>query len=400
MTAKNIALFVDGTWNAPTPFEDTNVRKLFEWSLVPDTPSDPQQVCCYLPGVGEDMAHMSASVNTTARTRPRLDIGRPLRRVLDRVWNAGAGGVGGWGTARRIQEAYRFLCEEYQRGDRIFIFGFSRGAFAARSLAGFVSRVGVLLAHRIDEVGEAYRLYELAPDASQPWLAEHMRRLELRMIQTLEDEDALPIHFMGVWDTVGALGLPRRLSIFSAPFTEHHQVDVPPNVFSARHAMALHELRPDFDLMLWSNTSMHPDLLQVWFPGDHSDVGGGHGQSRAGYADTALHWMAQEASSKGLRLNNHVPQLNRRELHQQSLWFLINSPLIRPEIRELSRFTGPNWDHASYCHCSVENHLSDYTGQGYKFLNAGLNSALTSVDLLAGELMTKAQTRNLVVGLC
>jgi uncharacterized protein (DUF2235 family) len=102
---KNIALFIDGTWNAPNPFENTNVHKLYELSLMPQTGS-ASQVCCYLPGVGEDMAHMKASVNSSARLQLSLNI-NPLRRLIRRGWNAGAGGVAGWGTSQRIQEAYK-----------------------------------------------------------------------------------------------------------------------------------------------------------------------------------------------------------------------------------------------------------------------------------------------------
>ena len=397
---RQIALFIDGTWNAPWRGEDTNVRQLFEWSLVPDAPGAPKQVCGYLPGVGEDMADAQIWVNALPPPASLTSTLRPpgwLRRLVKRAWNAGAGGVGGWGTAMRIQAAYAFLCSYYRPGDRVHVFGFSRGAFAARSLAGFVSRIGVLLANRIDQVPEAYRLYELAPDRGQAWLAEHMRRLELRVIEGTDDDASLPIHFLGVWDTVGALGLPRRLSVFSAPFTEHHQVDVPPNVFAARHAMALHELRPDFDLMLWSNPARHPDLVQAWFPGDHADVGGGHAPRESGYADEALNWMAVQARQHGLRLGPQAPPRRSRRLHQQWGWFLINSPTQRPATRELARYTGPAWDHACHCHVSVDRHLQDGAGARYRYPHAGLRRALGDADATALALWHKAVARGLVV---
>jgi hypothetical protein len=138
-------------------------------------------------------------------------------------------------------------------------------------------------------------------------------------------------------------------------------------------------------------------LLQVWFPGDHADVGGGHHEREAGYADTALDWMTQEAVSNGLQLNSKVYLHFTRKLHQQSMWFIINTPLIRPEIRELARFYGPEWNHASYCHSSVDAHLNDYKIRGYKFFHKGLNSALNSVDYIAMDLMAKAKKRKLIV---
>ncbi|WP_425258168.1 DUF2235 domain-containing protein [Rubrivivax sp. RP6-9] len=393
MATKNIVLCIDGTWNAPMPLEDTNVLKLYEWSLVPNDGAGPQQVCCYLPGVGEDMRHVKATVNSRVVHR-QTSAGRVADWFRQKA-NALTGGVSGRGTAERIKVAYQFLCENYVRGDRIYIFGFSRGAFAARSLAGFVALVGVLLANRLDDLPEAYRLYELARDEHQSWLKAHMQRLDMRTIESQEEDSALPIHFLGVWDTVGALGLPRRLGKFTAKYTEYHQVDVPPNVFIARHAMALHELRPDFDLMLWSDLARHPNLRQVWFPGDHADIGGGHWANESGYADEALHWMAGEAAGNGLRLNDKVPPRNSKELHQQWLWFILTNPTIRPEIRELPQVPGNAWHHATYCHPSLLWHLHHYGKSGYRFLNAGLNLKLKTVDGLATQLLVRAKLHNL-----
>ena len=114
----------------------------------------------------------------------------------------------------KIKDAYRFLCENYQPGDHIYLFGFSRGAFAARSLAAFVDRVGVLLASKIELVEIAYWLYRNSIDIDQTALRRYMLRITGRD-EFASEETALPIHFIGVWDTVAALGLPRRASTSS-----------------------------------------------------------------------------------------------------------------------------------------------------------------------------------------
>lgn len=123
------------------------------------------------------------------------------------------GGISGKGTAARIKEAYAFLCSYYSRdrGDRVFIFGFSRGAFAARSLAGFLDKVGTILGEDTDNlrlVEEAYRAYEADSDPTNPMLVALLRKFTNQTVITgADDLRSLPIHFLGVWDTVGALAV-------------------------------------------------------------------------------------------------------------------------------------------------------------------------------------------------
>jgi len=201
--------------------------------------------------------------------------------------------------AARIKEAYGFLSAEYDRGrgDKVFIFGFSRGAFAARSLAGFVSRVGTLLRDKLDLVEAAYRIYEEGADPEDTPLREFLLEFAGQaMIRSIEDQGAMLIHLVGVWDTVGALGLPGRLRRFTARHTEYHQTEVPPTVLAARHALALHELRKPFEPLLWSNRNHHPGLLQVWFPGAHQDVGGGYGKDASGLADNPRPFAPRRAT--------------------------------------------------------------------------------------------------------
>ena len=142
--AKNIVLFIDGTWNEPSKDEDTNVRKLFHAARFEVSGPTPQ-VTYYLPGVGTDITQShpgmpvglyGGDLSFKDYLAPELPISAPLLR-------SAVGGLFGKGTAARIKEAYAFLSSEYERrrGDTVFVFGFSRGAFAARSLAGFVARV-------------------------------------------------------------------------------------------------------------------------------------------------------------------------------------------------------------------------------------------------------------------
>jgi len=262
------------------------------------------QAKLYLSGVGtKPQAYGEALLDAEYRAHLALHLDRELARGAG--WTrAATGGAFGKGTTARIKAAYRAVCAEFDRhrGDRVFLFGFSRGAFAARSLAGFMEKVGLLLRDKLWAVDEAYLLYEFGADASQSALAEFLYKLTGRRMPSADDDAWLPVHFLGVWDTVASLGLPSRLAWLSAPFTEYHQVDVPPNVMHARHGLALHELREAFEPLLWSGGS-HGSLAQVWFAGAHADVGGGYPAGESGLADTALLWMADQAEAHGLALD-------------------------------------------------------------------------------------------------
>jgi uncharacterized protein (DUF2235 family) len=127
--------------------------------------------------------------------------------------------------------------------------------------------VGLILRDTLHLVESAYRIYEKGTDPADTLLGNFLREFANNaMVQSIDDENALPIHLIGVWDTVGTLGLPWRLRKFSAKHTEYHQFEVPPTVIAARHVLALHELRKPFKLLFWSNRKNHPDLQQVWFP--------------------------------------------------------------------------------------------------------------------------------------
>ncbi|MEO7008476.1 MAG: DUF2235 domain-containing protein [Caldimonas sp.] len=383
-TPRDIAVFIDGTWNRQGTLGITNVRKLYE-ATASGTYAGREQVKLYIPGVGtKPQAQGEGLVDEEYRAHLALHLQRELTRGLGatRKWT---GGVTGKGTTARIKAAYRTVCDEFDRnrGDRVFLFGFSRGAFAARSLAGFMEKVGLLVRKKLNAVDEAYRLYETSEDVSQSALAEFLYKLTGRRLPSVEDDAWLPLHFLGVWDTVAALGLPSRLGWLSAPFTEYHQVDVPPNVMHARHGLALHELRESFEPLLWTGCG-HASLEQVWFPGAHADVGGGYLPGETGLSDAALLWMAAETEAKGLVLD------------QTSKWLrpTPRPPEVHHEIRGVFLATLPavrRWlDHANdagsvetcHIHASARDRLFASTRPSYAHKHPFVNAALRQADEL------------------
>jgi len=290
----------------------------------------------------------------------------------------------GAGTEARIKEAYLFICSEFKsrRGDKVFIFGFSRGAFAARSLAGFIDRVGLLLYKHAARVEEAYALYEASADPAQSALAEYLVRLTDKSFPGPESADYIRIHFLGVWDTVVALGVPWSDS-WTAPHTRYVQLEVPPNVMNARHALALHELRGDFEPLVWCNRHRHPSLQQVWFVGAHADVGGGYAAKESGLSDIALRWMAMEAEGLGLFVDSSAawrqPSAEPLALHHEVCGFFSD---IEPAVRAHVAATHPTFDasvDSFYFHRHVLRHFADRGARDYRF-ESKVTDALTAAD--------------------
>lgn len=275
---KNLIVCCDGTWNSeddrdggvPVP---TNVVRLFNAVEDADATGNPQ-LKYYHPGVGTD--------------------GGWIKRLWD-------GGVGA-GLNRNVMSAYRWLGAHYAPGDRMFIFGFSRGAFTARSLGGMISKCGLLDLRglpenqawsRVKSVYQKGYRSSVQPAWDKSWF-----------YPGTGPDGKIPIYFLGVWDTVGALGIPDDMGILDLlDFPSNyrfHDTELGANVMHARHAVALDEKRASFTPTLWSNLKSHSDAKQVWFPGVHSDVGGGYVQK--GLSDGALKWMMDEVAPLGLAL--------------------------------------------------------------------------------------------------
>jgi uncharacterized protein (DUF2235 family) len=212
-------------------------------------------------------------------------------------WLRGVALLEGRGVSPQIRRAYGWLASGYRDGDRIFLFGYSRGAFAVRSLAGVIDRVGLLRREHATERGVtlAWRHYERAPD-SQP-----ARAFARRFCHP-----AAPIEMVGVWDTVKALGL--RLPLFWLFTPDRHAFHTPHLGTTIRHgfhALALHETRMAFAPVLWHcPPGWQGNVEQVWFRGAHGDIGGqigGHTAARP-LANIPLVWMLERAETLGLSL--------------------------------------------------------------------------------------------------
>ncbi len=209
----------------------------------------------------------------------------------------------GRGINRQIARAYGYLAARYKPGDRIFLLGFSRGAFAVRSLAGLIDRVGLLQSQHATEreIRQIYRLYRCDPDGQA---ADHYR--------TNKCYEDVPIEMVGVFDTVKALGV--RLPIlwrFSQPAHEFHDLKLGRSVRNGFHALAMDETRLAFNPVLWDtrnveNMSDEPHIEQVWFKGCHGDVGGPPRslEESRGLINIPLVWMLEKAEDCGLSLPN------------------------------------------------------------------------------------------------
>ncbi len=203
----------------------------------------------------------------------------------------------GRGINRQIRRAYGYLASRYRPGDRIFLLGYSRGAFAVRSLAGVIDRVGLLRPDCATErnIRSAYRHYECTPDSPA---AQAFARIHCHM--------HTPIEMIGVWDTVKALGL--RLPFLwhlTEPSHAFHNHRLGACVKHGFHALALDETRAVFAPVMWSTRSDWPGHLeQVWFRGTHGDVGGQLGGFEAArpLANIPLVWMLRRAEASGLPL--------------------------------------------------------------------------------------------------
>lgn len=205
--------------------------------------------------------------------------------------------IQGKGLNRQIRRAYGFLASRWRPGDRIFLFGYSRGAYAVRSLAGVIDRVGLLRPEAATEraVTLAYRHYQTDPDSPAA-----------RAFATAHCHPGVEIQMIGVWDTVKALGLRLPL-LWMLTEKDHafHTTHLGRHICHGFHALALDETREAYAPVLWSSPPDWPgNVEQMWFPGTHGDVGGqleGHLASRP-LANIPLVWMLDRAEGCGLPL--------------------------------------------------------------------------------------------------
>ena len=269
---KRIIICADGTWNRPekdlTKDFPTNVLKMAR-AISPVAKDGTEQVVFYDWGLGS--YHSSFS-----------------------------GGAFGKGINKNVMDDYRFIVQNYKAGDELYFFGFSRGAYTVRSLAGLINNCSILKRNKANMTEKAFELYkdsDTHPDAPQS--------IEFRRKYAVEDK--VRIKFIGVWDTVGALGVPLRMLGFMDEKNLFYDNKIGPNIDIARHALAIDELRSDFEPTIWLGRE-NMDLKQVWFTGVHSDVGGGYkpDKNRQSLADIPLEWMIKEAEKPGLSFEKHL----------------------------------------------------------------------------------------------
>ncbi|AGA27892.1 DUF2235 domain-containing protein [Singulisphaera acidiphila] len=210
------------------------------------------------------------------------------------VLNKLTGGAFGAGLDKHILDGYRYLVDNYHEGDQVFILGFSRGAYTARSLVGMIRNCGLVRPSAASfQVGMAYGLYRTREEGPDSFAARSFRSLFAREI---------PIRFLGVWDTVGALGIPlEAANRLNHQFYEFHDTKLSKIVERAYQAGAIDEHRQDYDITLWNPTEKPGQTLeQRWFAGAHSDIGGGYPDRRL--SDLTLRWMQDRAMDAGLAL--------------------------------------------------------------------------------------------------
>jgi uncharacterized protein (DUF2235 family) len=263
--SKRIIFCADGTWDRAQ--NDTNVYKLFK-----ALPTTSDQAPYYDDGVGSD--------------------GTLIEKL--------GGGAFGAGLFQKIKDGYAKIAQVYDAGDDIFIFGFSRGAFTARSLAGMIAVCGLPTTPTFDPnlVNAAFNAYRQRDPSQRNTLLAGLSQFNLF--------DA-KLKMVGVWDTVGSLGVPALAGQVDPLIDGFLDTNLHPDVLNAYQALAIDERRREFPPTLWTPPSpplAGQTLEQVWFCGVHCDVGGGYPET--GLSDITLSWMMGKARNLGLQIDPAV----------------------------------------------------------------------------------------------
>ena len=275
--AKRLIVCCDGTWNSRNTGRPTNVEKIAQ-AIAPRGADGTAQVVFYDQGVGTSFG-------------------------LER-WLGGALGIG---LSKNIEDAYRFLVDNYAEGDEIFFFGFSRGAYTARSTVGLIRKCDLLTKRNSHRFAEAYSIYRERKGGADTALAVAFRERFSTPVR---------VRFLGVWDTVGALGVPGHLggTLLGRAINrsaEFHDVKISSKVVGAAYqALAIDEERAAFEPAIWWREHTPGQALeQAWFPGWHSDVGGGsvsreQARQQGALSDIALDWMVGKARTHELAFDD------------------------------------------------------------------------------------------------
>lgn len=294
---KRLIVCCDGTWNDLEMRYITNVG-LTAQALESVGADGVPQVLYYDDGVGAAEAGLGRTIS-------------------------GAFGVG---LRRNMFEAYRFLCVNYEDGDEICLFGFSRGAYTVRTLAGMIGRCGLVRRKHLAQIPKAVDHYRAATpndEGAQAKAATFKRRY------------AAParVRLLGCWDTVGALGIPNKIpwlpidDWFRSQY-EFHDTTLGAHIDLALHAVAIDEHRKEFDATLMERPSGGSVVLeQMWFPGDHGSVGGGTWEKR-GLSNAALKWMLGAAREHGVALGYDLSVLHDQAIDDPTVYYDESGGLI------------------------------------------------------------------------
>ncbi len=325
---KKLIVCCDGTWNRPEKewnqdekngddkrYRATNVVKISRL-LQPCDGEGRHQVIYYDPGVGTD------------------------RSLFDRY----VGGLTGLGLSAHLKKAYRFLCHNYVDGDELYFFGFSRGAYTVRALGGMLGCVGLLLPEHLHLLPAAFHYYNTHP----------LKRGAHPFRKITEDHSKTRralIKMIGVWDTVGALGVPiPYIKPLTRKWVGFFDTELGGHVEYAYHAVAIDERRGPFKPDLWTKsaesktkTSHTKDICQVWFPGSHSDIGGGALDTKL--SDEALLWMVHRAQNVGLDFKDSEIQkiqanVDRQKSHPENSFRWIYKGLMALGVLPHTRVIG------------------------------------------------------------
>jgi uncharacterized protein (DUF2235 family) len=265
---KNIVICCDGTGNEFGGDCNSNVVKLYSTLIVDET-----QCGYYHPGVGT-MGDPSA------------------RNWIEKEWSRLKGLAFGAGLLANVADAYRYLMNVFAPGDNVFLFGFSRGSYTARALAGVLHMYGLLCPGNDGLIPYVIRMF-----ARKSRKAGGMQQT-LDVAQHFKSTFSrdCPLFFEGLWDTVSSVGWVTNPVVL--PFSARN-----PSMQIGRHAVSIHERRCYYRQNLWGAPFEGQNIKQVWFAGVHSDVGGSYPEAESGLSKVTLEWMLHEAAAAGLRVN-------------------------------------------------------------------------------------------------
>jgi uncharacterized protein (DUF2235 family) len=310
MNGRNLVLCFDGTNNQFGP-EDTNVVRLVR--VLDRNPA--AQRLYYDPGVG---------------TLPEPGLLLPVAKTFSDWLGLGFG----LGLSRKISQAYEYLMNTWEPGNRVFLVGFSRGAYTARVLAGMLHAIGLLPRGGSNLVPYALRYFRKVTEGhhrdstsvdNSKWkqLCADFRYTFSRPVSPDDKQRHFPVHFLGVWDTVSSVGWVWDPKHF--PYTAWN-----PSVAHMRHAVSIDERRAFFRQNLFSSTG-NRDAVELWFPGVHSDVGGGYAKDRGRIWWNPFSWILDEARQFGLSID------------QDRLNEVLANPPARPWAEPINNSLTPAW---------------------------------------------------------